>query len=310
MPAHSSFTHLCQIATRPPDRGRADLHIHSTLSDGLFTPQEIVTRARQAGLTAIAITDHDTTAACEIASKAAGLDIEVIPGVEITAEYRDRELHLLGYFVDPNHADLHRALEALRFQRSARFDAMTERLRGGGLSIDQGAVDSLRKRGGTLGRRNLAQLLIDGKQVRTHHEAFFHHLSKPGITTLPKLRLPVAEAIELVRAAGGVSSWAHPPADAAEDQIRELQGFGLQAVECEYPWAKPSHGRKLRAMAESFGLAVTGGSDCHGLTPNNRAIGAKGISRAELDRIKMMSGSDESREGRVSRANQFRSLTC
>lgn len=286
MPAHSPFTRLCQTATRPADRGRADLHIHSTLSDGLFTPREIVTRAREAGLTAIAITDHDTIAAFEIARAAAGLDIEVIAAVEITAEYRERELHLLAYFVDPLNADLLQALEALRQQRSERFDAMTERLRHGGLSIDQGAVDSLRMRGGTLGRRNLAQLLIDGKQVRTHYEAFLHHLCKPGIMALPKLRLPVAEAIEVVRAAGGVSSWAHPPSDASEVQMRALQSFGLQAVECEYPWAKPSHGRALRAMAESLGLALTGGSDCHGPTPNNRAIGAKGISRVELDRIK------------------------
>jgi predicted metal-dependent phosphoesterase TrpH len=286
MPAHSPFTRLCQIATHPPDRGRADLHIHSTLSDGLYTPQEIVTRARQAGLTAIAITDHDTIAAFEIASTAAGSDIEVIAAVEITAEYRDRELHLLGYFVDPHNTDLNRALEALRHQRSERFDAMTERLRHDGLSIEQSAVDLLRKRGGTLGRRHLAQLLIDGRQVRTHYEAFFHHLCKPEIMTLPKLRLPVAEAIELVRAAGGVSSWAHPPNDADEEQMRELQRFGLQAVECEYPWAKSSHGRALRAMADSLGLAVTGGSDCHGPTPNNRAIGAKGISRTELDKIK------------------------
>ena len=289
MPGRSPFTRLCQLASRPADRGRADLHIHSTFSDGAFSPNEIVERARQASLFAIAITDHDTLAAIEPARTAAGATIEIIPGVEITAEFQGREIHLLGYFVRADHADLNQALDALRNQRSERFDAMTERLRHNGLSIDGGAVDSLRTRGGTLGRRHLAQLLIDGKQVRSLHEAFIHHLCKPEIMTLPKLRLPVADAIELVRAAGGVSSWAHPPEDTIEEQLRELQGLGLKAVECEYPWARPSHGRKLRAIAEAVGLAVTGGSDCHGPKPNNRAIGVRGISRGELDRIKHLS---------------------
>ena len=289
MPANSPFTRLCQLAARPSDRGRADLHIHSTFSDGAFSPREIVERARQAGLSAVAITDHDTLTAIEPARAAAGSDIEVIPGVEITAEFQGRELHLLGYFIQIDHADLNRALDALREQRRKRFDAMTGRLRDDGLSIDEGAIESLRSRGGTLGRRHLAQLLIDGKQVRTHYEAFAHHLCRPEIMTLPKMRLPVAEAIELVQSAGGVSSWAHPASDASIEQMCELQSFGLQAVECEYPWAKPSHGRNLRKMAESLGLAVTGGSDCHGPQPRNRAIGVRGISRGEMDRIKGLS---------------------
>src|SRR5262245_33461875 len=103
MPARSPFTRLCQIAARPHERGRADLHIHSTFSDGSFSPAEIVERARKAGLFAVAITDHDTLAAIEPARAVAGASIEVIPGVEITSEFQGRELHLLGYFVRTNH---------------------------------------------------------------------------------------------------------------------------------------------------------------------------------------------------------------
>src|SRR5260221_8409026 len=123
MPARSPFTRLCQLTARPSDRGRADLHIHSTFSDGVFSPAEMVERARQAGLCAIAITDHDTLAAVESAKTAAGSAIEIIPGVEITAKFQGRELHLLGYFVRTDHGDLNRALGELRNQRRERFDA-------------------------------------------------------------------------------------------------------------------------------------------------------------------------------------------
>jgi hypothetical protein len=129
-------------------------------------------------------------------------------------------------------------------------------------------------------------LLVDAKQVGDLHEAFRRLLTRPEITGLPKVRLPMPEAIEIARQAGGVASWAHPPADATREQAATLKLWGLGAIECQYPWAKPSHGRRLRALAESVGLAITGGSDCHGPTPRQRAIGAKGITVAELDALR------------------------
>jgi predicted metal-dependent phosphoesterase TrpH len=283
----SSFTRLCQLAAGLAAPGRADLHVHTTHSDGLFTPEEVVEHARRAGLTAVAITDHDTFSGVP-AARAVTRGIEVITGVEITAEYQGRELHLLGYFVRPDHAGLSEALAAVRRQRGERFEIIAGRLRGAGLSVDEGAVRAWRDGGATLGRRHLARMLVESRQAGSLFDAFARHLNTPDIQAVPKLRLPVAEAIALVKDAGGVSSWAHPSADVTEAQLHELRDVGLGAVEAEYPWPKSAHGKRLRALARELGLAVTGGSDCHGPQPNSRAVGAKGVTRAELDRIRAL----------------------
>ncbi len=293
MPSKAPFTRMCQAVSTLRGQGKADLHVHTTASDGLFSPQEVIALARQAaGLSAVAITDHDTLAGYYAVKDAIG--IEIIPGVEVSAEFQGRDLHLLGYFVDPEHGDLSAALKLICGQRRERFEAVAGRLRSGGASIDDKALHDLREGSSSLGRRHLARLLVESKQAGNFFDAFSRFLNKPEIAELPKARLPVAEVIELVRAAGGISSWAHPPADATIVQMRELQALGLTAVESEYPFAKASHGRKLRAMAEELGLAITGGSDCHGPKPNNRAIGVKGISQVELESIRSSSLANKS----------------
>jgi 3',5'-nucleoside bisphosphate phosphatase len=286
MPVRSPFTRLCQMTAQAAGSLKADLHVHSTASDGQFSPQEVVARARLARLTAIAITDHDTLSGYEAVKDSVG--IEIIAGVEITSEFEGRELHLLGYFVDPRHPGLSAALDVIRAQRRERFEAMAGRLHGCGASLDNEALRLLLDGDCTLGRRHLARLLVEGKQAGNYYEAFARYLNKPEIAELPKARLPVRRAIELVRAAGGAASWAHPPSDATMEQMRDLRSLGLSAVECEYPWSKASHGRKLRAMAEELGLGISGGSDCHGPQPSHRAIGAKGINRAELESIRLL----------------------
>src|SRR5262249_14284419 len=141
MPARQPFTHLCQQAARLPHTGRADLHLHSTSSDGEYTPAQVVELAWRAGLAAIALTDHDTLAGDAAAraaqsgcASAAGL--EVIAGVEITTEYQGRELHLLAYFVEPGNAALERALATIALGRRARFGEMLDRLRQRGVEVD------------------------------------------------------------------------------------------------------------------------------------------------------------------------------
>ena len=287
MPANSPFTRLCQLTSQSSNGGKADLHVHSTASDGLFQPAEVIARGRQAGLKAVAITDHDTLDGYQAVYRASA-GIELIAGVEITSEYLGRELHLLGYFVDPEHPVLAAALTSIREQRIERFDAIARRLRGAGASINLAALCAMRDGGSVLGRRHLARLLVESRQVGNVFEAFARYLSKPEFAQVPKSRLPVADAIAMVRASGGVSSWAHPPSDATVEQARNLQALGLHAMECEYPWSKPSHGRRLRTIAADLGLAITGGSDCHGPQPNKRAIGVKGINLLELEAIRSL----------------------
>jgi predicted metal-dependent phosphoesterase TrpH len=289
MPAGSPFTRLCRQLAATHDSVRADLHIHSTQSDGLFAPEEIVGLAKNAGLSAVAITDHDSTSGYSRAKAVAG-ELEIIPGVEITAEFQGRELHLLAYFVDADDAELSRELATVRRRRSERFEAMAACLRDAGAVVEPESIHALLASGAALGRRHLAQLLIDSGRAGSLFEAFSRFLHTPEIQKLPKYRVPIDRAIELVHSARGVSSWAHPHDQATIAELRELRSFGLDGVECEYPWSKPSHGRKLRKMAAELGLAVTGGSDCHGPRPSRRAIGAKGIGRGELEALRERCG--------------------
>jgi hypothetical protein len=251
-----------------------------------LTPAALLDRAVNAGLRAVAVTDHDTTAGVGPAQLAAGGRLEVIPGVEVTCEFRGAELHLLGYFIRMDDGPLAAALGELRSTRRERLLEMARRLRALGASVEeevQAIPEDI-----SLGRRHLAGILIARGYSHSRHHAFTRWLANPALAGVPKRRLPVAEAIELVRGAGGVTSWAHPPADADVDALTELRDLGLQAVECVYPWPTGARGKRLRTMGEPLGLAVTGGSDCHGASPATRAVGARTVSLEELDRIRAM----------------------
>jgi 3',5'-nucleoside bisphosphate phosphatase len=287
MPAGQPFTALCQLAARGPSAGRVDLHVHTTHSDGSYTPAQVVDLARRAGLAALAITDHDTLGGMAAARQAAdGSSLEIVCGVEITSEHRQRELHLLGYFVALDHAGLTAALEDIRRHRVARFREMIERLRGRGVSLE-GEEQRVQGTPEALGRRHLAEMLVRARRVANVREAFVRYLSDRGGVAVPKKRLPVAEALALVRDAGGVAAWAHPAYDCTQEQFIELRALGLGAVEVEYPDFRRSRTLELRGWAERLGLAVTGGSDCHG--SGRRSIGSCTISAAEFARLRQSS---------------------
>lgn len=287
MPAHQPFTYLCQQLARGPQHRRADLHLHTIASDGLYTPAQVVELARRCGLAALAITDHDTFAGIGPARQAAeGSEVEVIAGVEITCEFEGRELHLLGYFIDLDYTPLVQALARIRQARTDRFAEMVERLRHLGVQVDTQGIDPKTT---TLGRRHLAELLVSQGKVGSIREAFQRWLGEGSTICLPKRRLAVAEAIRLVREAGGVASWAHPRYD--EDthrQLTELASLGLGAVEVEYPDYSRSQKLTLRQLADACGLAISGGSDCHG--PGKRALGVCTIEDRDLQRLRSLRG--------------------
>jgi predicted metal-dependent phosphoesterase TrpH len=286
MPARQPFTALCQSLRFQRAPGWYDLHLHSTHSDGLYTPAQLVELARRSGLAGIAITDHDTVAGVSEAREAIGGNHpEIIAGVEITAEFRGQELHLLGYFIRCDDADLLEALERLRRERRSRFAEMVEKLKTVGIELDPASLpraDSPE----TLGRRHLAYLLVKARRVGSVREAFNRYLGDEGRIDVPKYRLPVAEAIALVHGAGGVAAWAHPPYDALETGLAELRSLGLDAVEADYPARRPSQVRAVRELAVAHGLAVSGGSDCHGPEPIARALGCRGVNAEELERLR------------------------
>jgi predicted metal-dependent phosphoesterase TrpH len=280
MPVRQPFTHLCQQLARGKYAGRADLHLHTTFSDGLYTPAEVVDLACRSGLAAIAITDHDTTGGVQAAREAAGARLEVIAGAEITTEHRGRELHLLAYFVDVADGPLESALRTIREGRVERFRVMIERLRECGVSVEEETGPAPE----ALGRRHLAEMLVRQGKVGSVREAFARFLADGGRAVAPKKRLPVAEAIALVRQAGGVAAWAHPAYDGTQECLAELALLGLQGVEVEYPQAGRGRVQELRLWAAALNLVVTGGSDCHG--PGRRSIGARTISDQELDLLR------------------------
>jgi predicted metal-dependent phosphoesterase TrpH len=286
MPAGQPFTALCQALSRGCLRSRADLHLHSTCSDGTYTPAQLVELARRCGLSAIALTDHDTLAGVPLArAAAADSGLEIIPAVEITTEYQDRELHLLAYWIDEENGDLQAALAQVRHGRVERFAALVEALRRQGLAVDDAHIDWQRQ---SLGRRYLAEVLVAQGLAGSIREVFGRWLSEAATARFPKYRLPIAQAIALVRRAGGVAALAHPAYHDTHRLLGELTALGLGAVEAEYPDFRRSQSQQLRRWAAHLGLAISGGSDCHG--PGRRGVGSCTISDQELRRLRQQRG--------------------
>lgn len=244
---------------------RIDLHMHSAASDGELSPTSLVHAARAGGLDVIALTDHDTVSGVPEAIAAAGDRPVVVPGIEISCTHAGRDLHLLGYQIDPEHPALsdygHLAVEG----RARRMRAMVERLNDLGIAVDY--EDVLAAAGPdttTLGRPHLANALLERGHVRTFGEAFDRFIGDDGPAFVPTELVTPARAIELIHSAGGVSVWAHPRLDVFEVELPRLAGWGIDGVECIRPQHSPDTVRRLVDAAAELDLLVTGGSDWHG----------------------------------------------
>jgi 3',5'-nucleoside bisphosphate phosphatase len=266
-----------------PAPGAADLHVHTTHSDGLCSPCEVVVAAARVGLKGLAITDHDTVSALPIArSEAAWWGIELISGVELTSEYERRELHILGYFINDRDETLLEAMTLLRAARLERLRSIIAQLKALGLSLEE---ETLRQAFpyAILGRRHVAELLARTGQVPTVREAFRRYLGDGGPGCVDKLRLSVARAIELIRSAGGIPALAHPPADLRESTIRILIEQGLRAIEVDGPGFSRALSRRLQAQAVRLGLIAVAGSDFHAASGPGRWVGAITTGHTQLE---------------------------
>ncbi len=286
MPKRSPFTLVCARLAQLDAPARADLHTHTTASDGEYTASQVVALARQAGLRAIAVTDHDTLASVPEAQGAAGDAIELVTGVEISTSFVGREFHLLGYFVRTDHAALNAALAVVCESRRARFRELVALLPERGVHIAEDRVRLVEEATASLGRRHVAGLVVGCGAATTRTEAF-HRFVNPLVKKVPcKSLVPIEEAIALVHAAGGVASLAHPPSDLTDEQFASLRDLGLDALEVVYPWGRSSPAARLRATAANLGLAISGGSDCHGPNPAHRRIGSCAITSDELGALR------------------------
>jgi len=263
---------------------RIDLHLHTTHSDGSYSTREVMAFAKQAGLTALAITDHDIVEGIpEATAIGEELGIEVVPGVEISSRLGESELHILGYFMNWTDPLLAQRLQTLRDSRHLRNPKIVQRLNELGIPI---TYEEVRALAGTesVGRPHIARLLMEKGIVTSAKEAFDRYLAN-GRPAFVDRELPEpAEAVQWIREAGGVPVLAHPTwvrtsADGLRVLVRELKAAGLGGMEVHYSTHTPSQTTEYLELAKQCDLLVTGGSDFHGVTKPDIEVG---IGRGQL----------------------------
>ncbi len=221
--------------------------------------------ARERGLAVIALTDHDTLGGvAEAQQAAAGSELEVITGVEISSEGEWGDLHILGYYVDPENGPLQEMMQAMRDARLGRARKMIERLGKLGMPLEWEEVRVLAG-GDSVGRPHVARALVNRGYVKTMQEAFDRFLANGGPAHVPRLKLTPSEVIQMIVEAGGVAVLAHPGHYwTALELLPEFVGYGLRGVEVYYPHHSPEQIEMLLGLCREYGLLVTGGTDFHG----------------------------------------------
>lgn len=244
--------------------GRADLHCHTTMSDGTFTPTELVEEAARRGLAAIAVTDHDSVDGIEEALQAArGTQVRVVPGVEISTDVSDGEVHILGFCINYKNEGLLGLLESQRESRMRRAEQMLKKLAALGISLNK--EDVLEHAGeGAVGRPHIAAAMVRAGYVLTWDEAFAHYIGFHSPAYVSRSKLTPFEAVEAILAAQGVPVLAHPGLADKDEMIPGLVECGLGGIEVFYPHHTQAQQKRYESIADEYGLIATGGSDCHG----------------------------------------------
>ena len=260
-----------------------DLHTHSLCSDGSMTPKEVVRTAIEAGLTAIALSDHDTTAGIrEAVREGEALGVEVIPAIELSAESKT-ETHILGYFIDPENEEMKRAMEYVKEVRNERQRKVAENLIKLGFDV---TIEEVKAIAGSdvLCRAHFARIMVDKGYVSSVKEAFDKYLGSDGPAYCNKQALTDSEAIRLIKNAGGIAFLAHPHKTKLEgDDLREflvrLKGEGLDGLEGYYTEYTPEMEAEFRGLADELGLLISGGTDFHA---NNKPHIKIGVGYGDL----------------------------
>lgn len=264
----------------------ADLHIHTNKSDSTFSPEEVVRYAAKCGLSAIAITDHDSVEAIPLVNEyTSQYGIEVIPGVELSSDANGEEVHILGYYIDFKKEWFLDRLQFLRETRTKRALQMIGKLNELGLKIT--IQDVLNISGeGAIGRMHIARALLERKYISAIAEAFQKYIGKGRYAYVKKYRITPREAIDMVDKLGGISVLAHPQIMNIDSIIPIMIKQGLQGIEVYHSDHTHEGEEKYLAMTRSYNLLVTGGSDCHGIGKGKVLMGTVKIPYELVEKLK------------------------
>jgi predicted metal-dependent phosphoesterase TrpH len=264
-----------------------DLHIHTTASDGLLTPEEVVEIAAREGLSAISITDHDTIDGYLAAQeKADELGIELVSGVELSVAHKGEDFHLLGYLIDCENPQFLKKISSFQEERRVRGEKMVEKLNELGIDL---SIETVRNIAGksSVGRPHLADALLKEEFVHTYEEAFARYLGYHAQAYVPKKFLTPKEGIELVHLVRGVAVLAHPGTGrAAQQAILDFLPMGLDGIEAYHCKQDRETTRFLSNQAKKLGLIFTGGSDCHGRRKGKTLIGTVKVPYSCLEMLR------------------------
>ena len=256
---------------------KVDLHIHTTYSDGAFSPEQVVDTALDCDLNVIALTDHDNILSHKIASdyvKKQGLKLEIIPGVEINTIYKGYEVHILGYFMDVNNSEFQ---ELLKTQQQARVDQTTQIVdllnKKAGIRVKYEDIKSLVAQGGSIGRPHIARAIVSAGGVDNVMEAYAKYINDSSPVYVARKTVSPHDAVEIINDAGGIPVFAHPiDVDISEKLTKELVSYGLRGIEAYHRKHSPAVVEYFSSLADKYGLIITGGSDFHAPSVNHGAI--------------------------------------
>ena len=264
----------------------ADLHLHTQFSDGTFTPEELVLHAQKHGLACIALTDHDSVEGyARAATACAAVKMELICGAELTAEHEDTEVHVLGYFLDPQNRVLLEKIARFQAVRQSRIHEMCAALNKLGIPLKPEAVFALANCKSP-GRPHVARALVKEKLIGNLDEAFERYLKKGRPAWVPKTKMSALESVELIHQAGGLAVMAHPGLNRTDDIIPDLVDAGLDGIECFHTKHSTVMSERYLEIAEKYHLLVTGGSDCHGFSKKAPLIGTVKLPYEHVERLK------------------------
>ncbi len=243
--------------------GKVDLHIHTTNSDGFYSPKEIIEKAAKAHLDIISITDHDNLSGIqEAAAFGAEAGIEVIPGLEISSDIRDKEVHILGYFIELDSEELERYLSFFREERIKRAVRIVRKLNSLGLPVSFEEV-LIHAKHSAIGRPHIAQKMVEKGLVSNYYEAFNKYIGNGCPAYEKKVHISPHSAFKIISDAGGLSFIAHP-GNMPEDILKELIDSGVDGIEVTHPSHNAQQEKFYRGIVNEYFLLESGGSDFHG----------------------------------------------